>query len=313
MSLHRYGLPRRPHRASRGTLFGSLVLAALLVVTTGGTSLGDSPVSTTGATAGCGQTPTLQDGTYTIQSGGKNRTFILDVPDGYDSSHPYRLVLGFHWLGGSAQDVATGRIVETGTWAYYGLQQRADDSTIFVAPQGLNSGWGNAGGEDVVFTDDMLAMIEADLCVDTTLRFSIGFSYGGAMSHSLACSRPDVFRAIVSQSSPGAISGCAGGTEPVAYLGVHGTNDQFGNGEAARDTFVANNGCTPQDTPEPAPGSLTHITTTYQGCAEGYPLVWASFDGDHNPAPRDGASGSGADTWVPDEAWAFLTQFESTL
>jgi hypothetical protein len=41
--------------------------------------------------------------------------------------------------------------------------------------------------------------------------------------------------------------------------------------------------------------------------------VWASFDGDHNPAPRDGASGSGADTWVPDEAWAFLSQFESTL
>ncbi len=296
---------------------------ALLVLAAGGQALTPDagaavPPSAEAAeprdqTAGCGQTPTLGDGTHTIQSGGQDRTFILDVPDNYDNSNPYRLVFGLHWWGGTAEDVATGRTVETGTWAYYGLQGLADNSTIFVSPQGLDNAWANAGGQDVVFIDDILAMIEADLCVDTSLRFSIGFSYGGAMSIALACARPDVFRAIVSQSSPGPVSGCDGGTEPVAFMGVHGISDEFGNAhESQRNMFVANNGCTSQSPPTAAPGSLTHITTAYEGCAEGYPVVWASFDGNHNPAPRDGASGSGGDTWVPGEAWEFITQFEST-
>lgn len=133
------------------------------------------------------------------------------------------------------------------------------------------------------------------------------------MSYSLACSRPDVFRAVVVQSSPGQISGCEGGTEPIAYFGVHGTGDNLATGEGLRDTFVANYGCTSQDTPEPAPGSLTHITTAYEGCAEGYPVQWAAFDEGHIAAPQDGAPGdSGSNTWVPGEAWEFITQFEGT-
>ncbi|MEV6181017.1 hypothetical protein [Streptomyces sp. NPDC052015] len=53
----------------------------------------------------------------TIQSSGKNRTFILKIPDGYDRNRPYRLIFGFHWWGGTSTDVATGRTVGTGTWA----------------------------------------------------------------------------------------------------------------------------------------------------------------------------------------------------
>jgi poly(3-hydroxybutyrate) depolymerase len=299
-------------------VIGAIVAAALLVLTTGGTALSTpsgtvSPTDagTAEATAGCGQAPTLTDGTHTIQSGGKDRTFILDVPDNYDNAHPYRLVFGLHWYGGTAEDVATGQTVETGTWAYYGLQRLADDSTIFVAPQGIDNGWANTGGEDVIFIDDIIAMIEADLCVDTTQVFSIGFSYGGAMSYALACSRPDVFRAVVVQSGGGP-SGCDGGTQPVAYFGVHGISDSPGIGESARDMFVTNNGCTPQDPPKPAAGSLTHTTTTYEGCAEGYPVQYAWFDGGHIPAPQDGAPGdSGSNTWVPGEVWEFFTQFES--
>jgi poly(3-hydroxybutyrate) depolymerase len=81
------------------------------------------------------QGPTLTSGTHTIQSGGKNRSFILRIPDGYDRNRPHRLVFGFHWLGGTSTDVATGRTVETGTWAYYGLQRLANNSAIFVAPK----------------------------------------------------------------------------------------------------------------------------------------------------------------------------------
>jgi poly(3-hydroxybutyrate) depolymerase len=305
-------------------------MAVLLTLTTGGTALADGhgadtphAVSGTDAahagaaapTAGCGKAPTLTSGTYTIQSNGKNRTFILKLPDGYDRNHPYRLVFGFHWLGGTSTDVATGRTVETGTWAYYGLQRLANNSTVFVAPQGLNNGWGNAGGEDVTLVDDILRRIESDLCVDTTQRFALGFSYGAAMSYALACSRATVFRAVAVQSG-GQLSGCSGGTQPIAYLGVHGIRDNVlgvSGGRGLRDRFVRNNGCAAQNPPEPAQGSRTHRVTAYAGCSAGHPVVWAAFDEGHIAAPQDGAAGdSGSRTWVPAEVWKFFTQFQTS-
>ncbi|GAB4001154.1 hypothetical protein GCM10029992_35730 [Glycomyces albus] len=39
--------------------------------------------------------------------------------------------------------------------------------------------------------------------------------------------------------------------------------------------------------------------------------MWASFDEGHIQAPRDGAAGQGADSWLPGETWEFFTQFES--
>jgi hypothetical protein len=38
----------------------------------------------------------------------------------------------------------------------YGLQSRADDTAIFVAPQGIGNAWPNTGGRDVAFTQKML-------------------------------------------------------------------------------------------------------------------------------------------------------------
>ncbi|MFJ4482598.1 cellulose binding domain-containing protein [Streptomyces longwoodensis] len=314
----------RPQR-----LLWPALVAVLVVLGMGGTALGQgrpdapptaaartaaAPASAAAASSGCGKAPTLTSGTQTIQSGGKNRTFILRIPDGYDRDHAHRLVLGFHWWGGTSTDVATGRTVETGTWAYYGLQRLAGNSTIFVAPQGLDNGWANTGGEDVTFVDDLLRRVEADLCVDTTQRFALGFSYGAAMSYALACSRATVFRAVAVQSG-GELSGCNGGTQPVAYLGVHGLRDNvlaISGGRAMRDRFVRNNGCTPQNPPEPAQGSLTHRVTSYAGCSAGHPVTWAAFDEGHIAAPQDGAPGDSGRTWVPQVVWTFFTQFQTS-
>lgn len=302
---------------TRSLLWPGLV-AVLLVLGLGGTTPGRAaaaPADAAAASPGCGKAPTLTSGTYTLQSGGKNRSFILRVPDGYDRDRAYRLVFGFHWLGGTSTDVATGRTVDPGTWAYYGLQRLADNSAVFVAPQGLGNGWANTGGEDIAFVDDMIRRIEADLCVDQTQRFALGFSYGAAMSYSLACSRATVFRAVAVQSG-GVLSGCDDGTRPIAYLGVHGLRDNvlgISGGRAMRDRFVRNNGCTPQNPPEPAQGSLTHRVTAYAGCSAGHPVVWAAFDEGHIAAPQDGAPGdSGPRTWLPQEIWKFFTQFQTS-
>jgi poly(3-hydroxybutyrate) depolymerase len=294
----------------------SVVVAALLVLAAGGAAqaapAAPTDVGTAANSAGCGKAPTLANGNHTIQSSGKSRNYILKLPDGYDMNHPYRLIFGYHWLGGTANDVNSGGS-DGANWAYYGQQRLANNTAIFVAPQGFSNGWANSGGEDVTFTDDMIRQLEADLCVDTTQRYALGFSYGGGMSYSLACSRATVFRAVAVYSGA-QLSGCAGGAEPIAYMGIHGLTDNVLNisqGRSLRDRFVRNNGCTAQNPPEPAQGSRTHIVTAYSGCRAGYPVVWAAFDGGHTPGPIDGG-GEGWRTWTADEVWKFFSQFQST-
>jgi hypothetical protein len=271
-----------------------------------------TPTNGTRPSVGCGKTRTLQNGTHTIQSGGVNRTYILNVPSTYNNTTPYRLVVGYHWYGGTATDVATGQTVQRDVWAYYGLLQRSNGTAIFIAPQGLDSGWANTNGRDLTFTDAILSQVQNDLCVDLSRMFAIGFSYGGGMSYAVACDRANVFRAVAVLSG-GAISGCSNGSSQIAYLGVHGVSDNVANitaGRSTRDHFVKNNGYPAQSAPEPRAGSLTHICTKYTGGLAAYPVEWCAFDGGHIAAPQDGAGGdSGTRTWVPAETWAFFTQF----
>lgn len=301
--------------AKKNSAVGVIVAAVLLLgagfmVSAGATASAAEP-SVAAATGGCGKAPTLRNGTYTIQSGGRSRTYILRIPDNYQPSLKYRLFVGLHWLNGSAQNVADGGGAAGAAWAFYGQQRASNNGAIFIAPQGLDAGWANTGGRDVTLVDDILRVVENDLCVDTTQRFALGWSYGGSMSYALACARPDVFRAVVAYSGA-QLSGCAGGTQPVAYFGIHGTHDSvlpIDRGRQIRDTFVRVNGCTAQNPPEPANGSGRHITTTYAGCRAGYPVQWAAFDGDHTPEPADGGGANTATTWTTGEVWRFLSQF----
>ena len=245
-------------------------------------------------TAGCGKTPSLTSGTRTITSSGQNRSYILRIPDGYDSSRPYKLIFGLHWLNGSATNVDNDQ--------FYGVRPLANNSAIFVAPQGLNAGWANTNGQDVTLMDDIRTQIENALCVDTTQRFAMGFSYGGAMSYALACARPTIFRAV-GVFSGAQLSGCSGGTQPVAYLGIHGTNDSVLNisqGRSLRDKFVGLNGCTAQSPREPSSGQ-SQIKTQYTGCRAGYPVTWIAFSGDHYTP-----------SFVGSEAWSFFSALGST-
>jgi poly(3-hydroxybutyrate) depolymerase len=261
-------------------------------------------------TAGCGKAPTLTSGVKSITVNGKTRQYTLRVPSGYDSSKAYKLIFAFHWVGGTMNDVASGGS-DKEAWAYYGMQKKSAESAILVAPQGLNNGWANSGDEDLAFVDAMRQTIENGLCVNTAQRFSMGFSYGGSMSFSIACSRAKDFRAVAVISG-GQLSGCSGGNDPIAYLGIHGVSDgtlNIAGGRTLRDRFVTNNGCAKISPKEPAPGSKTHVKTVYSGCKTGYPVTWIAFDGGHAPAPVDGGSDSGARSYTPDEVWGFFSQF----
>jgi len=253
-----------------------------------GASAGSGGASTS---TGCGSSTTPESGVLSIDVDGTSRDYTLKLPDDYDSSHPYTLVFGWHWRGGSMNDVA-GNGFQGG---YYGLEELADGSAIFVAPDGIDDGWANTGGRDIAFLDAMLERFRSELCIDESRIFSTGFSYGGMMSFAVGCARGDVFRAIAPMS--GALySGCENGDAPVAVWGAHGDNDDvvpLADGQAGLQEFLDRNGCGTATTPtEPSP------CVTYEGCTAGVPVTWCEFSGGHSPP-----------SFSAEAIWAFFSQF----
>lgn len=273
--------------------------------------------------AGCGQARTLQDGLQTVASGGTQRTYFLETPDAYDNTHPHRVIFMFHWNYGSIDAIVNPPDADRNTdRPFYGLGDASDGETIFVVPQGLvnpggGAGWANPGNRDVVFTDDMLAAISADLCIDTSRVFATGFSYGAGMSVALACVRPNAFRAAVVYA-PAFISGVSPEqcTTPVAFFGSHGVDDpvlNYQTGLSVLSTFTRLNGCTAMTPPEPAPDG--HGCVSYEGCS--VPTRFCNFGAGqgnpfntslrgHYPTSKDPGQ---TVSWVPAEAWSFIAQF----
>ncbi|KAK5655344.1 hypothetical protein OQA88_5911 [Cercophora sp. LCS_1] len=257
---------------------------------------------------GCGKTPTLHGGNHTLLVNSKLRWLLLNLPESYTPTTPHRLVFTLHAMGGNSTMVANG---EGGYLPWYGLPALASNTTtptIYVAPNGLDRGWANREGEDITLISDIVKVLKDNLCIDENLLFSVGFSYGASMSYAIACSLAKDFRAVSMQSG-GSMSGCVGGTEPIAVYGQHGIDGDLNitTARRIRDQFAQNNGCQLEETRSPALGSGAHVKVEYKGCKEGYPVTWIEYDGGHTPQPRDrGTNG----TWAAVETWKFFGQFK---
>ena len=134
-----------------------------------------------------------------ITSGGMNREYIIDIPANYDPTHPYRLIFSWHQAYGSDTGNANGLHpandgpnFDAKNYAYFGLHRvmtAANDTAIFIAPGGIgNLPWDY--NRDVVLFDDLLALVDANLCIDDSRVFTTGFSFGAMMSYALTLGRP---------------------------------------------------------------------------------------------------------------------------
>jgi poly(3-hydroxybutyrate) depolymerase len=283
----------------------------------GGSVSGGSGGSTGGSgggavkSAGCGKTSALKNSPATtanyntVSVGGTDRKYILRLPENYDNTHPYRLILSYHWATGSANQVfnchSEGIDCYTTQSPFFGLLALANNSTIFIAPDGTGGLWTNPNGQDVAFTDEILKQVEADLCIDTSRIELEGFSMGGAMVMTLICQRPGVFRAAVTHSAGGQAKPAT--CDPIPYFATLGSQEGGGQTSTA-DLFAKWNGCTAETLPKPPSGG--HVCSDYKGCSDGHPVRWCPFDGGHTPSPRDSGQSS---TWMPKEVWSFLSQY----
>ena len=251
-------------------------------------SVSSSSSSRAGST-GCGAPAKLTNGRRTINVNGLNREYVLDIPSNYNQNNPYKLVFGWHWRGGSANDVV-GQ-------GYYGMKSLSNNTAIFVAPDRAagTDGWTNANGRDIAFLQSMLTQLKSSLCIDESRIFSTGWSYGGMMSFAVGRELPTTFRAIAPVSGAFLTPHVDSGSATAAWI-AHGNNDTVvsqSSGAQARDAYVRANGCSNTTVPvQPSP------CVEYQNCSAGKPVVWCSFNGGHSQ-PSFYSSG----------AWNFFNRF----
>ncbi len=263
-----------------------------------------------------------------------DREYIIDIPADYDATHPYRLIFSWHQAYGSANGNAVGQYpafegpnFNAQNYAYFGLHREAtaaNEPAIFVAPQGIGDFPWNYD-RDVALFDDLLALIDANLCIDDSRVFTTGFSFGAMMSHALSLGRQPKLRAAVTLAPANySFTQPTNTNAPFAYFGVTGMSDgtcewiRRGNSTTEGGKYcvlqhAVNNGCTiPDDIVTAMNGSRNHVCYDFEGCDAGYPVKVCTFDGGHTPSSvADGMSNGddGMNAFVPPLAWEFISQF----
>jgi poly(3-hydroxybutyrate) depolymerase len=281
-------------------------------------TFGTVPNENASATPGGPNLGTGKGGWVTITSGGQSRNFAMRLPDNYDNSHPYWLIFAFHGNGETADGMDTGGANGYLT-AYWGLQRESKNGAIFVAPEWSGGGWGTG---DLSFTDDMVKAISTNYCVDMSNIITSGFSYGGGMSHALACSRANTntnsvgykFRAAVMfEACSFLVEGSCPNHDPIDIWQKAGLTDGtcgFDDSKTVRNWFTDRDGCTEwtsetgnvaasatgtvsqEPTQPPTPGKYInpggHVCSNYT-CSSGA-VRWCADQAGHGNATVDGSS-----------------------
>jgi poly(3-hydroxybutyrate) depolymerase len=310
---------------SKSIVFGSTDTTINITLDTNGGDrwggLNNAPIKS----AGCGKAlgTISKSGTYSISSAGGRGTYIIDIPTSYNKDNPYRLVFGNHCMGGSAKAVAATdtKGVNTGEdlSGFYSIKtMMALDNIpgIYVALQGNSNGTWNPP-DDSKFWNDVLTLVENNLCVDTTRVFVTGFSFGAMFSYVLSNTYPEKIRAVATYAPANYNMTQPNNRHiPIAYFQTTGTTDgtcpwvhsdaNKQGGKYCLLQHMEDNGCTSTASDIKLATGSTHVDNDFKGCKEGYPVKFGSFVGGHQAESSDAGSSV---NWIQKEAWAFFKQF----
>lgn len=180
-----------------------------------------------GEEPGAGGGEGYASGRHTLEHDGRERTFLLHVPDDLPPNAP--LLLAFH---GYSSDALTLR-------GYAGLDDLADREGFAVAyPLGTVDGWGyryfevgyafhDGSVDDVGFARAIAGALVDGLGLDPGRVYATGMSNGGDLSYKLACEADDLVSGIapVAGAMMGSLLQTCAPARAVPVLEIHGTDD----------------------------------------------------------------------------------------
>jgi len=237
-----------------------------------------------------------QDARGTIRVDGRERTYTLHLPTGYDGTKAVPLVLALHGrLGTGEGQERLGHFDQTSDGHGF----------IVVYPDGLDRSWADGRGaspsdtkgiDDVKFLSELIDKVSGTYKIDPARVYATGMSNGGFMSGRLACELAGKIAAvgIVGASLSPKVANRCHPEKPVSVLILQGTKDPlvpFGGGplgkngsrgealshEAAVQKWVEINGCSNQVERKHIPDSARDGTSleivTYSGCKGGTQVV----------------------------------------
>jgi polyhydroxybutyrate depolymerase len=171
------------------------------------------------------------DHTRTIEVDGRNRSYIVHVPEKYDPTTPTPVVLVFHGAGTNARMMVS----------FCAMSKKSDEAGfITVYPNGTGAAgifltW-NAGGlhgkmaegkaDDVKFVGSLLDDLATVANVDPKRVYATGMSNGGMMCYRLAAELSGRIAAIAPVAGTMAIAE-AKPNRPVPVMHFHGTADRI--------------------------------------------------------------------------------------
>jgi len=165
------------------------------------------------------------DFTETIDVEGTERTFLVHIPPSIQPDIPIPLLFNFHGRTDTAvhqQEISH-------------MNAKADEAGfVVVAPQAIDNPptwWGavptEIGDADMVFFDELLEHLQAQINIDPTRIFATGFSNGASFANRLACSRSDIFAAVAPVSGGHVGYYDCDAQYAVSVLAIHGLDDSI--------------------------------------------------------------------------------------
>ena len=151
---------------------------------------------------------------------GITREYIIYVPENYNVTTAFPLLLSFHGLTSNMEF----------NYSYTSFDELAElENFIVVHPNGISNTWTVSANDDtdIDFIVSLLNQLEEDYNIESNRIYSTGMSMGGFFSFSLACRLSDRIAAVASVTGSmyqPAINNCSP-VKPMPILQIHGTED----------------------------------------------------------------------------------------
>jgi len=195
------------------------------------------------------------------------RSYLLYIPDSYDGSEYWPLVINMHGYSLYPEQQMRIRymneVADTGHFLIaYPLGTLFYCNSDIAPPSG--PGWNNGvpfdsilypekATDDVAFIENLIDSISSDFLIDQARVYATGLSNGAVMSNVLGCELSDRIAAIALVGGTAHPDRICDPIRPIPILQIHGTADpitNYENGTANRiavqaflDFWIAQNGC----------------------------------------------------------------------